>query len=107
MGWLRRCGEEGMTLVSGAHLLVREKRQGAKAKYTNPKGKHIRENMPTTHRPSGPAGEVVAYGARWASMAGPGPVEPDFKRRFPTVMIFKFPMDFGIWVDFGNLHKDI
>jgi hypothetical protein len=52
-GWLgRHGGGEGMTLTSGAHLSVREKRQGAKAKYTNPKGKHIRDNTPTRRRPT-------------------------------------------------------
>jgi hypothetical protein len=50
---------------------------------------------------------VVAYGARWACAAGPGLVRPYFKRGFPKVMIFKFPMDFGIWHGFENLHKDI
>jgi hypothetical protein len=100
-------GAKWMTLTSGAHLSAREKRQGAKAKYTNLNEKRIRENTKKSHRPSGPAGEVVAYGARWACAAGPGLVRPYFKRGFPKVMIFKFPMDFGIWHDFENLHKDI
>jgi hypothetical protein len=86
-----------MTLMSGAHLSVREKRQGAKVKYTNPKGKYIRENTPVAHRPSGPAREAVSCGMGWASAVGPGPVRPNFKRGFPTVMIFNFPMEFGIW----------
>jgi hypothetical protein len=86
-----------MTLMSRSHLSVREKRQGSKAKYTNPKGKHICENMPMAHRSNGRAGEAVAYGAGRAGTAGPGLVWPYFKFGFPTVMIFEFLMDFGIW----------
>jgi hypothetical protein len=67
-----------MTLTSGAHLSVREKRQGAKAKYTNPKEKHICENTPTAHRPSGAAGEAAAYGVGQAGVVRPGPVGPEF-----------------------------
>jgi hypothetical protein len=37
------------------------KREGAKVKYTNLKGKRIRENMPTTHEPSGRTMEAAAY----------------------------------------------
>jgi hypothetical protein len=76
-------------------------------KYTNPKGKHIRENTPPAHRPSGSAGEVVAYNVGWADSVGPGSIRPDFKRGFPIVMILKFLMDFGTWKDFGNLHEEI
>jgi hypothetical protein len=90
-------GRKGITLMSGAHLSAGEKRRGANVKYTNLKGKRIRENTPMTHRLSGPAGEAATCGAGWAIVVGPGPVRPDFKRQFPTVMIFKFLMDFGIW----------
>jgi hypothetical protein len=62
-------------------------------------------NMPTAHRPSRPVGEAVACGAGQDGAMGPEPVGPDFKRGFIAVMIFKFPMDFGIWPNFGNLNK--
>jgi hypothetical protein len=100
-------GRKVMTLMSRAHLLVREKRQGAKAKYTNPKGKCIHQNTPMAHRPSGPAGEVAAYGAGWAGLVGPELVRLDFKRVFPTVMIFESKLDFKIWLEFWNLDKEI
>jgi hypothetical protein len=47
-------------------MSTRVKRQGAKAKETNPKGKRIPENTPTAHGPSGSAEEAGAYG-----MGGP------------------------------------
>jgi hypothetical protein len=77
-----------MTLTSRSHLSVREKRQGGKAKYADPKGKHIYENTPMAHRSNGRAGEVVACNAGRAGTVGPRSVWLYFKIGFPKVMIF-------------------
>jgi hypothetical protein len=61
-GRLEQRGEEEFVLTSGARMSVRKKRQGAKAKDTNPKGKCIRKNTPMAHEPSGPAEEATTCG---------------------------------------------
>jgi hypothetical protein len=43
-------------------MSARKKRQGAKVKDTNPKGKCIRKNTPMAHEPSGPAEEATTCG---------------------------------------------
>jgi hypothetical protein len=57
-----RRGEVEDVLTSRSHKSVRGKRQGAKVKDTNPKGKHICENTPVAHGLSGLTEEAVAYG---------------------------------------------
>jgi hypothetical protein len=59
LGW---CEQEEDGLTSGARMPTSGKRQGDTVKDTNPKGKHICENTPMAHRPSGPAEEVMANG---------------------------------------------
>jgi hypothetical protein len=95
-----------MGLTSGAHVSAREEKQGAKAKSTNPKGKHIRENMPTVHGPNGSVEEAVGCEmdgptqGNWASWAG-------FHEKIPTEIDFQIPMNFIIWQDFGDFYKEI
>jgi hypothetical protein len=68
--------EDGLT--SEACMSVRGKRQGAKAKDTNPKGKRIHENMPMAHGVEHAAEEVAAcgmHGPAWGRLGRSGQIQ--------------------------------